>query len=226
MSAMDRAFLTDDPDAGQVILVRHGQQDFPEPGTKDFSKWVDPPLSKVGLKQAEAVGRFLASFPIVAVYSSQLSRARVTGEHIAEAHGLEVIVDDRLHEVEIFQRLPAGQTNPADAYGADALAKAQDDFVATRMWSAYPGSESGAELRARITAVVEEIIATHRGEVVAIACHGGVINAYVAEILGVAEDMFYRPGHASVHRVACKGDRRVVWTLNEIAHLDPDIVTW
>jgi len=223
---MDRAFLTDDPDAAQVILVRHGQQDFPEPGTKDFSKWVDPPLSKIGLKQAEAVGRYLASFPIAAVYASHLSRALVTGENIAEHHGLTVTVDDRLHEVEIFQRLPEGHTNPTDAFGSEVLAKAQDEFVATRLWSAYPGSESGAEFRLRVKTVIEEIIARHPRQVVAIACHGGVINAYIAEILGVAEDMFYRPGHASVHRVAFKDDRRVVWTLNEVAHLDPDIVTW
>jgi len=37
------------------------------------------------------------------------------------------------------------------------------------------------------------------------------------------EDMFFRPAHASVHRVLARDDRRVVLSLNELTHLvSPD----
>jgi broad specificity phosphatase PhoE len=52
-----------------------------------------------------------------------------------------------------------------------------------------------------------------------VACHGGVINAYIAEFLGINMDMFFRPAHASIHRILARHERRVVSTLNELHHL-------
>jgi len=46
-----------------------------------------------------------------------------------------------------------------------------------------------------------------------------VINAYLGEILGLATAMFFRPAHASTHRVRAKGDVRALHSVNEIAHL-------
>ena len=64
---------------------------------------------------------------------------------------------------------------------------------------------------ARVGAAIETILARHPGQVVVVACHGGVINAYLALVLGLdREDMFFRPAHASIHRVAYLGSRRVV----------------
>ena len=52
-----------------------------------------------------------------------------------------------------------------------------------------------------------------------VACHGGVINAYLAELLGLDIDMFFRPFHASSHRVLFGHGRRVIETLNEESYL-------
>jgi broad specificity phosphatase PhoE len=54
---------------------------------------------------------------------------------------------------------------------------------------------------------------------VVVACHGGVINAYLAWVLGLAEDMFFRPAHASVQTVLVRDDRRVIQGLNDVSHL-------
>ena len=51
------------------------------------------------------------------------------------------------------------------------------------------------------------------------ACHGGVINAYLAEMLGLDVDMFFRPFHASIHRVLFGHGKRVIETLNEESYL-------
>jgi probable phosphoglycerate mutase len=220
-SPISRAFLTGDPEAGRLVLVRHGQQHFPPPGTRDFAAYVDPPLSPTGRLQAEALGTFFADRPVDAVYSSGLQRARDTGAAIASPHGLTPVVVDDLREIEMFRDLPAGMS-PTEAYGPAALETAREAFVATRRWDDYPGTETGDQLRARVGAAIEAILARHPAQVVVVACHGGVINAYLALVLGLdREDMFFRPAHASIHRVAYLGSRRVVETLNEMHHMMP-----
>jgi hypothetical protein len=54
---------------------------------------------------------------------------------------------------------------------------------------------------------------------VVIACHGGVINAYVAHHLGIREDMFFRPGHTAVNVVAAGHGVRALRSLNDLHHL-------
>ena len=105
----------------------------------------------------------------------------------------------------------------------------QERFVRERRWDVYPYTETSAEFRHRVVTSVEGILAEHPGQRVVIACHGGVINAYVGHLLGLVEDMFFRPGHASISRVLVGDGRRVVHTLNELHHLaaiDPAMVTF
>ncbi len=229
LSLMDRTFLTGDPAGGELVLVRHGEQAYPPSGSRDVTLWVDPPLSARGEQQAEAVGRHLSGRPVAAVYASRLLRAHATGQAIASHHGLEVNIDDRLREIEMFRDLPPGALSPADAFGADTMRDAQSRFVRSRRWDAYPASETGPELRARVVPAVESVLNAHPGQVVVVACHGGVINAYLLHVLGIdAQDMFFRPAHASVHRVAYLDDRRIIGSLNEVPHLDPtqSLLSW
>jgi broad specificity phosphatase PhoE len=226
---MDRAFLTNTPSVTELVLVRHGQQDYPKDMARAAtSDWVDPPLSELGVRQAEAVGHSMVGDPIAAVYASPLERAHETGRQIARHHDLVVTLLAELREVELFRDLPDG-TQLTDAVDPILLRGARERWVRDRRWDVYPYSETGEEFRHRVLMAVEGILATHPGERVVIACHGGVINAVTAAILGVREDMFFRPAHASVHRVAALDERRVIWSLNETHHLaavDPELVTW
>lgn len=220
-SAFGLAFLTDVPGAGELILVRHGQQDYPKAGgAMAREAWVDPPLSELGRRQAEAVGKALApSGPIDAVYSSNLERAKDTGEQVAAHHGLSVTVIDELREIEMFRDVPEGKqlheiVDPVLLLGARAR------FVNERRWDVWPLTETGEQFRHRVLMAVEGILAHHPGQRVVIACHGGVINIIASAILGLtAEDMFFRPAHASIHRVGVLDARRVIWSLNETHHL-------
>jgi 2,3-bisphosphoglycerate-dependent phosphoglycerate mutase len=226
---MDRAFLTNTDAVTELVLVRHGQQDFPtDVGRATTADWVDPPLSAVGIRQADAVGRSMVGETIGAVYASNLERALETGRQIARHHELEVTVLPELREVELFRDVPEG-TTLLDAVDPILLRGARERWVRDRRWDVYPYSETGDEFRHRVLMAVEGIVATHPGQRVVVACHGGVINAVTASILGVREDMFFRPAHASVHRVAALDERRVIWSLNETHHLaavDPALVTW
>ena len=213
MGPIDRAFLYDGDDHGELILVRHGQQ---VPHSGEHRK--DPPLSTMGRRQAAAVGHHLGSEPIDAVYSSNLARAHDTGAAIAGCQSIDLVVREDLREIEVFRDIPDG-AQATDHYDNVVLAGAAERFMRERRWSAYPASEGSDEFRDRVVTAIEGILAHHRGQRVAVACHGGVISAYLAVQLGLAEDMFFRPFHASVHRVAFGNGMRIIRTLNETHYL-------
>jgi probable phosphoglycerate mutase len=214
---IDRAFITNDPQRTELILVRHGQQQFPGQDAA-VEDWRDPPLTELGWKQAAAAGAALADEEIVAVYSSRLARAHETGKAIAERHGLEVNVMENLAEVHMFGYLKPHE-RPLDVMSETELEGARRRFARERKWEIYPYTESSLDFRRRVGNVIEGIIAAHSGQKVVVACHGGVINAFVADFLDVGADMFFRPAHASIHRVLARHERRVVLTLNELSHL-------
>jgi broad specificity phosphatase PhoE len=226
---MDRAFLTNTAAVTELVLVRHGQQAYPKDvGRSSAADWVDPPLSDIGNRQAEAVGQAMVGEPITAVFASPLQRAYDTGRQIARHHGIEINVLPELREIELFRDLPDG-VPLVEAVDPILLAGARERWVRDRRWDVYPFSETGDEFRHRVLMAIEGILATHPAERIVVACHGGVINAVAAAIVGVREDMFFRPAHASVHRVAALDERRVIWSLNETHHLsavDPELVTW
>jgi probable phosphoglycerate mutase len=218
--AFGRAFLTGMPEVGELLLVRHGQQEYPKERTPDTrAAWFDPPLSELGRRQAASVGRALADQPIDAVYSSNLSRAHDTGLQVAGHHGLEVTVVDAVREIEMFRDLPEG-VDLLDAVEPLLLLGARERFANERRWDVWPYTETGEEFRHRVLMAVEGILVSHPGQRVAIACHGGVINIIAAAVLRHRdEDMFFRPAHASFHRIGFHAGRKVIWSLNETHHL-------
>lgn len=228
VSPIDRAFLTSQESRTELILVRHGQQLFPDVATSTVGDWVDPPLSEIGRRQAEVVGRQLAGTRVDVVYSSHLSRAHDTALAIAGHHGLTVNVEEDLREIEPFRDLPR-DSSPQALLGDLRLAGARERFVRHRTWDVYPYSEPQHEFRNRCVNLIEGILASHRGQYVVVACHGGVINAYVGEVLGLSTAMFFRPAHASIHRLRSHDHVRVVESLNETYYLstaDPALLTY
>jgi broad specificity phosphatase PhoE len=133
-----------------------------------------------------------------------------------------------LREIEMFRDLPEG-ARVRDIVPEPVLLGMRERFVRERKWDVYPYTETSTEFGHRVVNVIEGILALHPGQRVVVACHAGVINAYIGHVLGLEEDMFFRPGHASVSRVMAGAERRVVHTLNEIHHLkavDPELVTF
>jgi probable phosphoglycerate mutase len=227
-SALDRAFLTNQPGVATLILVRHGQQQRPEGPNPAASEWIDPPLSETGRRQAETVGEALAGDGVEAVYCSHLERAHETGRQIGLHYGIEPTVLIELREIEMFRDLPEG-ARVRDIVPEPVMVGMRERFVRERKWDVYPYTETSAEFRHRVVNVIEGILALHPGQRVVVACHAGVINAYIGHVLGLEEDMFFRPGHASISRVMAGAERRVVHTLNEVHHLKamaPELVTF
>ena len=152
------------------------------------------------------------------MYSSNLLRANDTGRAIAAQHGLDVTVDEDLREIHTFRDLPA-DAKVTDMISERTLHGARERFVRHRTWDVYPYTERQDEFRHRTANAIEGILAAHPGQRIVVACHGGVINAYVGEVLGIDTAMFFRPAHASAHRIHASGHLRVVQSLNETHYL-------
>ena len=206
----------------ELILVRHGQQ-IPFGDRKPEDR-ADPPLTELGERQAAAVAAALAAEGIGQVVTSTLQRARNTGAAIAAQHDLNITEVHDLREIELVRDLPDGKA-PWDVIDETLWHGAGAEFVRTGRWESFPFSEPSAEFRRRVCRAVEGVLATADADRVVIACHGGVINCYIAEMLGLDRDFFFRPAHCSVHRLFVSGTRRVIWNLNETHHLPGDLLT-
>nr|XP_057933060.1 fructose-2,6-bisphosphatase TIGAR B [Doryrhamphus excisus] len=84
-----------------LTFVRHGETQY----NKDKllqGQGVDTLLSDTGVRQAEAVGRYLADVPFSEVYASNLQRAVQTAEHILANNtcscGVELLLEPLLAE--------------------------------------------------------------------------------------------------------------------------------
>ncbi len=226
-TSLDRPFLTGQPGVRTLSFIRHGQQDVPG-GTFVPALWRDPPLSELGRRQAAAAGAGFAGEDVDVVVCSHLRRARETAAAVAGPHQLEPVVYEELREIETYRDVPEG-VQLQDILPPVMWRGVQERFAQERRWDVSPFSESSAEFRGRVVTVVEGILALHEGRHLAIVCHGGVINAYLGHMLGLREDMFFRPAHASVTRVLAGGERRVILTLNELHALQsvgPELVTY
>lgn len=225
---MHETFLLAQQEATGLALVRHGQQQRPTSPVFTPSEWVDPPLSETGRRQAEAVGRAFASQQVDVVVSSHLSRASETAAAIAGHHGLEPLVLPDLREVETYRDLPDGEV-PADAVPEPFWRGVQARFPEERRWDVVPFGEGSEELRHRVVSTLEGLLVMHPAAHLVVVCHGGVINAYLAHLLGIREDMFFLPAHASVTRLRVLGRRRALESLNDRDHLtsaEPSLLTY
>jgi probable phosphoglycerate mutase len=226
--SMHDTFLLSQPAATELALVRHGQQRWPTTPVFTPSEWVDPPLSDIGQRQADVVGRAFADEHVDVVVCSHLTRAHETARAIASHHGLEPLVLPDLREVETYRDLDDG-VSPAEALAEPYWRGVQERFPTERRWDLVPFGESSGELRHRVVSTVEGLLALHPESRLVVVCHGGVINAYLAHLLGISEDMFFLPAHASVSRVRRLGPRRALHSLNDRHHLSaaaPELLTY
>ncbi len=198
--------------ATRLYLVRHAQS-LSNTGEADIS--TDPPLTAVGWEQARRLAQRLARQGIDLIYSSPQRRALQTAQAIAEATGLSVMVEDGLREVGMGTR-----GLDVRRLGVEEAREVTRRIAATMRWDAFPGSEGSRAVRRRVRATIDAIARRHPGRRIVIVTHFGVIQAYVSIVLGVRQDLLFYVFNASITSVRVKGRKRVLWRLNDVAHLD------
>jgi broad specificity phosphatase PhoE len=214
----------DPPVTDRVLyLIRHGRPDY---ANDDFAHTprghqYDPPLSVEGIQQSEALARrLLLVEPPAAVFTSPLRRARETALAYTERAGIEPIEDMDL----------------AEAFIGDWENRSFEEIIASdgsllhrfrnheAFWRDAPGAEDLDAFRERVTCGIERALTAHAEGNLYVFCHGGVVNAYVAPLFGLEQEMFFLPDNTSVNVLGIDGDRRVVRFLNDVRHLtDPHL---
>lgn len=193
----------------EVILIRHAI-----PVRRELeSGAADPELSAQGVRQAELLAEYLSSESLDAIYSSPMLRAQQTAAPLASLFSLGISLVDGVAEFDRHSEwyVPVEELKAANDPRWHELVSGE--------WTATHETEE--QFISRVTSAIETIISDHGSQRVAIVCHGGVINAYIASILGVGNKRgFFYPNYTSIHRVAAarSGERSVV-TLNETSHL-------
>jgi len=159
-----------------LYLIRHGQTATNR--AQIIQGWDSEPLNARGRRQAELTGARLAGAGIDALYSSPLGRARETAEIIGQALSLRPIVVAGLREM--------------DTGKASGLHGAQFMVRYPRLWwawlrddarLAFPDGDILAEFYRRAADAIDELVAHHRGQTIAVISHGGTISGYLSHLI-------------------------------------------
>ena len=193
----------------ELILIRHAL-----PVRRELDEGIaDPELSPAGHAQARHLAEYLASEPLDALYTSPMRRAVQTAEPLAVAKNLPITVIDEVAEWDrnASEYIPLEELKAAGDPRWRTMAAGEFDF----------GEETPEQFRGRVVTALEALVEAHPGQRVAVTCHGGVVNAYLAHVLGLpVSPGFFFPNYTSIHRVAAsRGGHRSIVTVNETAHL-------
>ncbi|WP_040161274.1 histidine phosphatase family protein [Nigerium massiliense] len=166
----------------RLVLVRHGQTEWNLTGR--FQGQADIELNETGRGQARAMAPFVAALEPAALYSSDLKRALVTAETIADATGLDVRPDAQLQEINVGTW--------AGRYSKDVRAELpwfEEKLRTGQDFRRSDTGETGAELGDRVGAALADIAGRHPEQTVVIVGHGMALRYGLARLLGWDEQV-------------------------------------
>ena len=193
----------------EIVLVRHGL-----PLRVELETGIaDPELAAEGHEQAAKMAAYLGVEDVEAVYVSPLRRALETARPLCKVLGLEAVVSEGVAEFDRNSReyVPVEELRATNDPRWEKLLRGEWDGV----------DEDPSLFKARVVTTVEDMIAWHPGGRVVVVCHGGVINQYLAHVLGIETHVgFFYPKYTSIHRVmAARSGQRSIVSINEASHL-------
>ncbi len=168
-----------------IIFLRHGQA---ENNTKKILAGRSPGvnLTETGIEQAEQSGRMLKKLNISAIYSSPIDRAKQTADIVGKHCDLEVVIDDRLIELDMgkFTKMPYDEI----------FAKHGNVFL-----KFYEGSEEVSEngvetfsqVQKRIFEMVDFVIDKHKNENIVLVTHMDPIKAMIGKTLSLKPEVLF-----------------------------------
>lgn len=151
-----------------VYLIRHGETEWNQ--IRRIQGHSDIALNEQGLRQAEQVARRFRGEAVHAVYSSDLSRAKVTAMRIAAEAGSTVSTRPALRE------RCYGEWEGLTYEEIRARFEAQDQAVC--------GIETFEDMQQRAVNELTELAGSHPNQKVVVVSHGGFINSFLHYVTG------------------------------------------
>lgn len=200
----------------RICLVRHGETEWN--AERRIQGQIDIGLNEAGLRQAAAVGRWLMSAGITALYASDLKRAWTTAQAIGAALGLAPIAAAELRERRygIFEGLTYAEAQARHPAGYAAFEGRNADYD-------FENGESLQVMFARVTGKLKAIAAAHAGQNVVVVLHGGVLDIVNRFVRGNSLETprdFLIP-NAGINWIAVADGRWHIESWAETAHLEP-----
>jgi probable phosphoglycerate mutase len=88
-------------------------------------------------------------------------------------------------------------------------------------WDEFGHEGEPEAFRALVVETIEGLVERFPSRLVAVVCHGAVINLYLGHVLGLERLLWFEPNYASISRVRASRDGvRSVVSVNETAHLE------
>jgi len=194
----------------QIVLVRHGATDWNLQHRCQGAS--DRDLSEVGLRQAEAIALSLRGENLSAIYASDLKRARHTAEVIGQPHGLPVLIEEKIRELD-HGKLEGLTFNEIKANYGEFLTRWRSEPAELQV----PGGERLIDVAERAWAGLNQIVERHAdADNIVVVSHNFPIVGIVCRITGTPLNS-YRNFHldpCGVSRVRCNGDGR--WQVTQV----------
>jgi probable phosphoglycerate mutase len=215
----------------ELLLLRHAQ-----PLWIDKGLCVDnPPLTDLGFRQAELLGKRMAREHLDHIYVSPLLRTRQTAEPILRELKRDQVIEPWLEEI----RSPIWHGSPGER--ASAAYKEERSRPGRERWHGLEGGEPVKDFVARIHAGAEKFLSDRGiyriehelpiwqiekpGERIALVAHAGTNSTVICHLLGLTPTPWewerFVLGHASITRLeALKIGDGYVFALSPLSDLE------
>ncbi|MDD3285809.1 MAG: histidine phosphatase family protein [Patescibacteria group bacterium] len=190
-----------------IYLVRHANPDY-----RLEKKLGDRlmPLSKEGKRQASFLAKRLLSLDLDTVYASSLARAQETASIFTNRRRQSIIVDERLDEIDWKDWYRVKYFRTSEERRKQYL---PDYRILDKQLD---------KMQARTRRFLADVFTKHRGQSLALFCHGNIIKAFLtgimnADVLGFLSLEIYQ---ASISKLVIDGDGYVkIAYINDVNHL-------
>jgi len=198
----------------RLLMARHGNTE----GNSELRFWgqTDIALSTAGVRQAERLAHRLATEPIDAAYTSNLSRAVRTAEIIASRHMLTISVCPELGEIN-FGQLEGLTFDEISKQHPEQAKMLSDRALPPR----FPGGESLAQLNERVNTFLSRLPQHPADQTILIVAHSGVLRLLICNLMGI--DLRHwrqiRIDLASLSILETYPRTAILTLLNDVSHL-------
>lgn len=160
-----------------LYIFRHGQTIWNAEGRPQGQHEYPVPLTVEGQEQAQKLAKTLADKKIKIIISSDLLRAKQTGEIVASALKLSIVFDPRLREVDYGILNGLYSIEREEVY--PDFKKSYDDHGV-----AFPEGESLRIVAERVKDCLIDACKTYNNRVLGFSSHGHAITAFITHVFG------------------------------------------
>jgi probable phosphoglycerate mutase len=168
-----------------IIFLRHAQA---ENNTKRIlaGRTEGVPLTKTGIEQAEQIAKYLAPIDISAIYSSPIERAKHTAEITAKNCSLDVVLDERLTEIDMGKFTRMNYDDMFAKYGNIFLKFYENDpVIAKHEVETFP------DVQKRVLDMVDHVVKKHNNENVILVTHMDPIKSMLAKVMNLVPETLF-----------------------------------